>query len=274
MPEAGELRPSILAQVVHGYLELEGLPPSALPAPNLDEIDVGGRVPYFCSGCPHNRSTKLPEGSTALPGIGCHFMASWMGRETKGIVQMGGEGVNWIGMESYTGKKHIFQNLGDGTYFHSGLMAIRQAVAAKSNVTYKILYNHAVAMTGGQDVDGELSVEAIVAQLKGEGIERIALVSDQPERFPRGLMRGEGLSLDHRKNLEAVQTELRDINGVTALIYDQGCASEKRRKRKRGLIEDPKKNASLSIPTSAKAVAIAQCSPTVFRSARSKPNGA
>lgn len=241
IPEAGELRPSILAQVVHGFLDLEGLPPSASPAPTLDEIDVAGRVPYFCSGCPHNRSTKLPEGSTALPGIGCHYMASWMDRDTGGIVQMGGEGVNWIGMESYTGKKHIFQNLGDGTYFHSGMMAIRQAIAAKANVTYKILYNHAVAMTGGQDVDGELSVEAIVAQLKAEGVERIALVSDKPERFGSGLMRGKGLSLDHRKNLDAIQTELRDIPGVTALIYDQGCATEKRRKRKRGLIEDPKK---------------------------------
>lgn len=241
IPEAGELRPSILAQVVHEYLNLEGLPPSASPAPTLDEIDVARRVPYFCSGCPHNRSTKLPEGSTALPGIGCHYMASWMDRDTGGIVQMGGEGVNWIGMESYTGKKHIFQNLGDGTYFHSGMMAIRQAIAAKANVTYKVLYNHAVAMTGGQDVDGELSVESIVAQLKAEGVERIALVSDKPERFASGLMRGKGLSLDHRKNLDAIQTELRDIKGVTALIYDQGCATEKRRKRKRGLIEDPKK---------------------------------
>lgn len=241
IPEIGEVRPSILAQVVHDFLDGEGLPPSASPAPMLDQIEVARRVPYFCSGCPHNRSTKLPDGSKALPGIGCHYMASWMGRDTGGIVQMGGEGVNWIGMERYTGKKHIFQNLGDGTYFHSGMMAIRQALAAKANVTYKILYNHAVAMTGGQDVDGELSVESIVAQLKAEGVERIALVSDKPERFAADLMHGKGLSLDHRKNLDAIQTELRDIKGVTALIYDQGCATEKRRKRKRGLIEDPKK---------------------------------
>jgi indolepyruvate ferredoxin oxidoreductase len=241
LPEAGELRPSILAQVVHDFLKLEGTPPNALPAPNLSDLEVARRTPYFCSGCPHNRSTNLPEGSKALPGIGCHFMASWMGRETNGIVQMGGEGVNWIGMSSYTGREHIFQNLGDGTYFHSGLLAIRQSIAAQSNVTYKILYNHAVAMTGGQDVDGELSVEAIIAQLRAEGIKRIALVSDKPERFRWDLMRGEGMSIDHRKNLDAVQEELKGLKGVTALIFDQGCATEKRRKRKRGLIEDPKK---------------------------------
>jgi len=241
LPEAGELRPSILAQVVHGFLGLKGTPPKALPAPNLSDVEVAGRTPYFCSGCPHNRSTKLPDGSKALPGIGCHFMASWMGRETNGIVQMGGEGINWIGMSSYTGRDHIFQNLGDGTYFHSGLLAIRQSVAAQSNVTYKILYNHAVAMTGGQDVDGELSVESLVAQLRGEGIKRIALVSDNPKRFHWDLMRGHGMSIDHRKNLDAVQEELKDTKGVTALIFDQGCATEKRRKRKRGLIEDPKK---------------------------------
>ena len=241
LPEAGELRPSVLAQAVHSFLDIKGAPPSVLPAPKLDDIDVARRVPYFCSGCPHNRSTNLPEGSTALPGIGCHYMASWMGRETGGIVQMGGEGVNWIGMAPYTGKSHVFQNLGDGTYFHSGLLAIRQSVAAGTNVTYKILYNHAVAMTGGQDVDGELSVEAIVAQIRAEGIHRVALVSDQPERFTPNLMRGQGLSIHHRKELDGVQEELRELEGVTALIFDQGCATEKRRKRKRGLIEEPKK---------------------------------
>jgi len=241
LPEAGELRPSILARVVHEFLGLESTPPKALPAPNLTDIEVARRTPYFCSGCPHNRSTNLPEGSKALPGIGCHYMASWMGRETNGIVQMGGEGINWIGMAPYTGREHIFQNLGDGTYFHSGLLAIRQSIAAQTNVTYKILYNHAVAMTGGQDVDGELSVEAIVAQLRAEGIKRIALVSDNPKRFAWDLMRGEGMSIHHRKELDGVQEKLKDQKGVTALIYDQGCATEKRRKRKRGLIEDPKK---------------------------------
>lgn len=241
LPEAGELRPSILARVVHEFLGLEGTPPNALPAPNLSDIEVGRRTPYFCSGCPHNRSTNLPEGSKALPGIGCHYMASWMGRETNGIVQMGGEGINWIGMSPYTGREHIFQNLGDGTYFHSGLLAIRQSIAAQTNVTYKILYNHAVAMTGGQDVDGELSVEAIVAQLRAEGIKRIALVSDNPKRFEWDLMRSEGMSIHHRKELDGVQEKLKDHKGVTALVYDQGCATEKRRKRKRGLIEDPKK---------------------------------
>ncbi|MGJ8527565.1 indolepyruvate ferredoxin oxidoreductase family protein [Maritalea sp.] len=241
LPEAGELRPSILAQVVHQFLDLEGTPPVPQPAPNLAGLEVERRTPYFCSGCPHNRSTNLPEGSKALPGIGCHFMASWMGRETNGIVQMGGEGVNWIGMSPYTGREHIFQNLGDGTYFHSGLLAIRQSIAANTNVTYKVLYNHAVAMTGGQDVDGELSVESLIAQLRAEGIKRIALVSDKPDRFAWDLMRGEGMSIDHRKNLDAVQEELKTLKGVTALIFDQGCATEKRRKRKRGLIEDPKK---------------------------------
>lgn len=241
LPEAGELRPSILAPIVHRFLGLETMLPSALLTPNLDGLEISRRTPYFCSGCPHNRSTKLPEGSKALPGIGCHFMASWMGRETNGIVQMGGEGVNWIGMSPYTGREHIFQNLGDGTYFHSGLLAIRQSIAAQTNVTYKILYNHAVAMTGGQDVDGELSVETLIAQIRAEGIKRIALVSDDPKRFHWDLMRGEGLSIDHRKNLDAVQEELKGIKGVTALVFDQGCATEKRRKRKRGLIEDPKK---------------------------------
>ncbi len=205
-------------------------------------IEVGGaqRIPYFCSGCPHNTSTKVPEGSQALAGIGCHFMASWMGRETDGLIQMGGEGVNWIPRALFNGNQHVFQNLGDGTFYHSGSMAIRQAIAAGTNITYKILFNDAVAMTGGQPVDGPLSVQGIAHSVRAEGVERIAIVSDEPElfdptEFPKGT------SISNRRDLDEVQRELRDIPGVTVLVYAQTCATEKRRRRKRGKLEDPNK---------------------------------
>jgi len=205
-------------------------------------IEIGGaqRIPYFCSGCPHNTSTKVPDGSQALAGIGCHFMASWMGRDTDGLIQMGGEGVNWIPRSLFNGKQHVFQNLGDGTFYHSGSMAIRQAIAAGTNITYKILFNDAVAMTGGQPVDGPLTVQGIAHSVRAEGVERIAVVSDEPELFdtadfPRGT------SVSDRRDLDVVQRELREIRGVTVLIYAQTCATEKRRRRKRGKLEDPNK---------------------------------
>jgi indolepyruvate ferredoxin oxidoreductase len=205
---------------------------------NVISIKGASRTPYFCSGCPHNTSTRLPEGSHSLAGIGCHFMANWMDRDTDGLIQMGGEGVNWVTRSLFNGGKHVFQNLGDGTYYHSGSLAIRQALAAKTNITYKILFNDAVAMTGGQPVDGPLDVKAIAHSMRAEGVERIAVVSDEPENFettdfPRGT------TIHHRRDLDTVQRELRDIPGVTILIYAQACATEKRRKRKRGTLEDP-----------------------------------
>ena len=198
------------------------------------------RTPYFCSGCPHNTSTKVPEGSQALAGIGCHFMASWMDRETTSLIQMGGEGVNWIPRSRYNGGKHIFQNLGEGTYYHSGSMAIRQAQAAGINITYKILYNDAVAMTGGQPVDGPVSVQAIAHSIRAEGIETIALVSDHPEKFSEANFPS-GTTIHHRDALDELQRNLREVKGVSILIYEQACATEKRKRRKRGLLDDPAK---------------------------------
>ena len=203
--------------------------------------DVASRTPYFCSGCPHNSSTKVPEGSVAAAGIGCHFMALWMDRDTSGFTQMGGEGAQWVGQAPFTTRKHIFQNLGDGTYNHSGVLALRFAIASGANITYKILYNDAVAMTGGQTHEGGLTVDAIARQVRAEGVERIALVSDEPDRYAAGTAWPPMMSVHHRSEMDAVQRELRDIPGVTALIYDQTCAAEKRRRRKRGSYPDPDK---------------------------------
>ncbi len=203
-----------------------------------DTKDIGGRAPHFCSGCPHNTSTNVPEGSIAGAGIGCHFMAMWMDRSTVGFTQMGGEGAQWIGQAPFSKRGHIFQNLGDGTYNHSGSLAIRAALASGANITYKILYNDAVAMTGGQPHEGGLTVDAIARQIRAEGVERIALVSDEPDKYG-GMNFPAGTSFDHRDDMDAVQRELRELPGVTALIYDQTCAAEKRRRRKRGLYPDP-----------------------------------
>ncbi|RVU36778.1 indolepyruvate ferredoxin oxidoreductase family protein [Hwanghaeella grinnelliae] len=251
LPGCGEMRPARLARSLAEFLDATapflqagarlvraGLAPKGPEAASLAGINgAAKRMPYFCSGCPHNTSTKVPDGSKAYAGIGCHFMANWMDRETSGLTQMGGEGVNWIGLAPFTKTKHVFQNLGDGTYYHSGLMAIRQAVAAKANITYKILYNDAVAMTGGQPVDGTLSVPQIVNQLRAEGVERIEIVTDDTARYG-------GFSdvpVHDRAELDAVQRDLCTVGGVSALIYDQTCATEKRRRRKKGDFPDPAK---------------------------------
>ncbi|HEX4570576.1 MAG TPA: indolepyruvate ferredoxin oxidoreductase family protein [Dongiaceae bacterium] len=199
------------------------------------------RIAYFCSGCPHNTSTKVPEGSRALAGIGCHYMAQWMDRDTQTFTQMGGEGATWLGQAPFSKTPHVFQNLGDGTYYHSGSLAIRAAVAANANITYKILYNDAVAMTGGQPVDGPLDVPQVARQLQAEGVAKIAIVTDEPEKYPTAGAFPAGVEVFHRDRLDHVQREMRETPGVTAIIYDQTCAAEKRRRRKRGLMEDPPK---------------------------------
>jgi indolepyruvate ferredoxin oxidoreductase len=197
------------------------------------------RTPYFCSGCPHNTSTRVPAGSRAVAGIGCHYMVTWMERSTTTFTHMGGEGVPWVGQAPFTSEKHIFANLGDGTYFHSGLLAIRQAVSAKVAITYKILYNDAVAMTGGQPVDGMLTVARLTRQLEAEGIEKIVIVTDDPGKYARITDRAPHTPVRHRSELDAVQRELRDYPAVSILIYDQTCATELRRRRKRGKLPDP-----------------------------------
>src|SRR3954468_2494883 len=207
----------------------------ALARPRVTSV----RQPYFCSGCPHNTSTRVPEGSRAMAGIGCHFMALWMDRNTATFTHMGGEGAPWIGQAPFTDEKHVFANLGDGTYFHSGLRAIRPAVAAKVSMTYKILYNDAVAMTGGQRHDGPLDPAMISRQIAAEGVKPIVIVTDEPEKYPHGTDWAPGVTIRHRDDLDAVQKELREMPGVSALIYDQPCASEKRRRRKRNEYPDP-----------------------------------
>jgi indolepyruvate ferredoxin oxidoreductase len=199
------------------------------------------RQPWFCSGCPHNTSTVVPEGSRAMAGIGCHFMAVWMDRATVGFTQMGGEGVPWVGQQPFSTEKHVFANLGDGTYFHSGLLAIRQSIAAGVNITYKILYNDAVAMTGGQQV-GERpeghSVIQIAHSVTAEGATKVVVVTDQPEKYTVAKL-PPGVDVHHRDELDKIQREFREIPGTTAIIYDQTCATEKRRRRKRGKMVDP-----------------------------------
>ena len=203
--------------------------------------DVAKRTPHFCSGCPHNTSTNVPEGSIAAAGIGCHYMALWMDRQTQGSTQMGGEGAQWVGQAPFTARPNLFLNLGDGTYNHSGTLAIRFALSSNANITYKILYNDAVAMTGGQAHEGGLTVDAIARQVRAEGVERIALVSDDPDRYPAGIAWPDRMTIHHRDELDTVQRELREVPGVSVLLYDQTCAAEKRRRRKRGAYPDPDK---------------------------------
>ena len=246
----GELRPSRLIELTADWL-MRHFPERfadrrahvrdfTLPELLGNEADSVKRLPYFCAGCPHNTSTKVPAGSTARAGIGCHFMANWMERDTAGLIQMGGEGVDWVSHARFTRTPHVFQNLGDGTYYHSGYLAIRQAVAAGARITYKILFNDAVAMTGGQPVDGIISVDAIARQVESEGVKQVVVVSDdigkydaQRGRFPAGT------DFFDRDQLDAVQRRLRDVEGVTVLIYEQTCAAEKRRRRKKGELADP-----------------------------------
>jgi indolepyruvate ferredoxin oxidoreductase len=236
----GELRPSRIAPVLVRWLSAtfpaldlhRFLPDFCAAELPFNPAEGVRRTPYFCSGCPHNTSTRVPEGSRALAGIGCHFMASWMQRDTYYLSQMGGEGVSWAGTSPFVGEQHIFQNLGDGTFYHSGSLAIRQSVAAGTNITYKILYNDAVAMTGGQPVDGALSVPQILQQVISEGVKKAVVVTDYPDNY-EGVTLPEGVSVHHRGELDAIQRQLREMPGVTVLVYDQTCAAEKRRRRKK-----------------------------------------
>ena len=204
------------------------------------------RTPYFCSGCPHNSSTRVPDGSRALSGIGCHYLAQYMDRNTATYTHMGGEGVTWLGQAPFNGNQHVFVNIGDGTYFHSGYLAVRAAVASGANMTYKVLFNDAVAMTGGQPVDGQMTVPDITFQFYGEGIRRIAVVSDEPEKYSVGTDFAPGTTIHHRDTLDELQRELREWQGVSTLVYDQTCANEKRRRRKRGTMIDPAKRAFIN----------------------------
>ncbi len=250
LPSTGELTPAMIALVIARrlarFFSSEAIRSRVawieakeqeltLPRANFP------RAAHYCSGCPHNTSTAVPEGSRAHGGIGCHYMVTWMDRRTDTFSHMGGEGVTWCGQAPFTETQHVFQNLGDGTYFHSGSLAIRQAIAAKVNITYKILYNDAVAMTGGQPVDGTLTVPDIAHQMRAEGVQTIVVVSDDIAKWSRPEIFPSGVEFVHRDELDAVQKRLREIKGVSILIYDQTCATEKRRRRKRGKLEDPKK---------------------------------
>ncbi len=250
-----DLTPAIIAQAIAKRLKKLGVPQdivarmearlSVLQAKerSLASGATGGadRQPWFCSGCPHNTSTRLPEGSRAMGGIGCHFMATWMDRETIGFTQMGGEGVPWVGQAHFSQRPHMFANLGDGTFYHSGSLAVRQSIAAGINITYKILYNDAVAMTGGQPVDGILTVAQMSRVLEAEGAKQIVIVSDDTAKYNGAVALAPGVTVRHRDELDAVQRELREVPGCTILIYDQTCATEKRRRRKRGKMVDPAK---------------------------------
>jgi len=248
LPSSGELTPARIARVIAARIDKFYTSPrikdrleflerkeKSLQAPRPDIA----RVPYFCAGCPHNTSTRVPEGSRAVAGIGCHYMVTWMDRETKTFTHMGGEGANWLGQAPFTDTEHVFVNIGDGTYDHSGLLAIRAANAAGVNITYKILYNDAVAMTGGQPVLGQMSVPTIARQMDAEGINRIAVVSDQPDKYPPDAAFPAQTTFHDRHELDSLQREMRQCKGVSILIYDQTCAAEKRRRRKRGLMDDP-----------------------------------
>jgi len=203
--------------------------------------EIGRRIPHFCSGCPHSTSTQVPEGSRAYAGIGCHTMALWMDRRTEGFTQMGGEGANWIGEAPFSKRDHVFQNIGDGTWGHSGTLAMRAAAAAGVNITYKVLFNDAVAMTGGQPVEGHMTVDQVARQAAAEGAKKIAIVTDDPHKYPASALWPEGATIHHRSDLEEVQLALREVKGLSVLIYDQTCAAEKRRRRKRGQMPDPDK---------------------------------
>jgi indolepyruvate ferredoxin oxidoreductase len=247
LPASGELSPAQIARVIADRIGrhftstrirdrlavIEAKEHASAPVIQI------ARTPYFCPGCPHNTSTCVPEGSRALAGIGCHFMVLWMNRATSTYSHMGGEGAAWMGQAPFTEQRHVFVNLGDGTYFHSGSLAIRAAVASGVNVTYKILYNDAVAMTGGQPVDGNLTVPQIATQLHAEGVHHVVVVTDGTARAYGHPDLPHGVPIRHRDELDAIQRDMRECPGVSAIIYDQTCAAEKRRRRKRGKMIDP-----------------------------------
>ncbi len=256
LPSTGELTPATIAGVIgrriQRFFNTESIE-QRLRWMDEKEAEMAlpraqfPRVPHYCSGCPHNTSTNVPEGSRAMAGIGCHYMVTWMDRDTDTFTHMGGEGVTWAGQAAFTDTAHVFQNLGDGTYFHSGSLAIRQAIAAGVNITYKILYNDAVAMTGGQPVDGTLTVPQIAQQMRAEGVHTIVLLSDDIAKWK--LRRHEfpaDVEFHDRAELDAVQKHLRTVKGTSILIYEQTCATEKRRRRKRGKLVDPPKRTMIN----------------------------
>jgi indolepyruvate ferredoxin oxidoreductase len=250
LPSEGELTPTVVARAIDARLRrLGAIDPQReqrlARLASFEQIAAVAQIktqrsPFFCSGCPHNTSTRVPEGSRAMAGIGCHGMALMMpARRTTTITHMGGEGVNWIGQAPFTSEEHVFQNLGDGTYTHSGLLAVRAAAAAGVNITYKILFNDAVAMTGGQAAEGGFTVPQIAAQVAAEGAKRVAVMSDEPDKYPSRAAFPAGVSVHHRDDLDRLQRELREVKGLSVLIYDQTCAAEKRRRRKRKQFPDP-----------------------------------
>jgi indolepyruvate ferredoxin oxidoreductase len=248
-PAYGALEPNDIARAIGERLVERGLGGDDLKARvgRLKELagnapgsaDIFPRTAYFCAGCPHNSSTRVPEGARAYAGIGCHYMVQWMDRSTEGFTQMGGEGANWIGEAPFSKRRHVFQNIGDGTYIHSGSLAIRAAVVARTNITFKLLYNDAVAMTGGQGLEGGMTVQQMVAQMLAEGVRRVVVVAEQPERHSGHAALPAGVDVRPRRDLMRVQKELSETDGVTVLVYDQTCAAEKRRRRKRGRLPDP-----------------------------------
>ena len=246
LPISGELSPQIVARSI---ALLAGIP--STDAVQMAPASPGPvRMPNFCSGCPHNTSTVVPEGSRAMPGIGCHGMAMWIRPETTGTVtHMGGEGMFWVGQSSFTDERHVFVNIGDGTFYHSGSLALRQAVAARVRVTYKVLYNGYVSMTGGQHHDGDVTVARIIDIARAEGVGRIVVVTDDTGRYD-GVTLPDGVTLRPRVELDAVQRELREFDGVSVLVYDQACATELRRLRKRKKPPDPDKRTFISADVS------------------------
>ncbi|MGE8287917.1 MAG: indolepyruvate ferredoxin oxidoreductase family protein [Stenotrophomonas sp.] len=256
LPSTGELTPATIAGVIgrriQQFFNTESIE-QRLRWMDEKEAEMAlpraqfPRVPHYCSGCPHNTSTNVPEGSRAMAGIGCHYMVTWMDRDTDTFTHMGGEGVTWAGQAAFTDTEHVFQNLGDGTYFHSGSLAIRQAIAAGVNITYKILYNDAVAMTGGQPVDGTLTVPQIAHQMRAEGVYTIVLLSDDIDKWKsRRHEFPSDVEFHDRAELDAVQKQLRTVKGTSILIYEQTCATEKRRRRKRGKLVDPPKRTMIN----------------------------
>ncbi|MDA7964856.1 indolepyruvate ferredoxin oxidoreductase family protein [Ruegeria sp.] len=248
-PTRGALDPIMIAEKLGGILIEEGRDTDGIHAglARLSEArradnaqEIAARLPYFCSGCPHNSSTRLPDGSRAYAGIGCHYMVQWMDRETTGFTQMGGEGANWIGEAPFSTTPHVFQNLGDGTYNHSGVQAIRAALSAGTNITFKVLFNDAVAMTGGQENEGDLTAERIVAEVTAMGVKHVAVVYDEKEDVNFKALPS-GVETHERAELMRVQEKFREIEGVSVIVYIQTCAAEKRRRRKRGLFPDPDK---------------------------------